>query len=101
MNLNSINVPFSAREKQIVDLLARGLSEKEIAYRLCISIHTVNNHLRNVRERNGLSKNTEVVLLYIAYRNKKPFSLRRLKDVGVTAILVMLNICTVSNVGNL
>lgn len=100
MYINNKNVPFSAREEQIVDLLARGLSEKEIAYQLCISIHTVNNHLRNVRERNGLSKNTEVVLLYIAYRNKKPFSLRRLKDIGVTAILVLLNVCPISNAGH-
>lgn len=70
---NSVKTPFSTSELRAVELLAQGYTEKEIAEKLCISPHTVNNHLRNVRERNSLRNDKEVVLLYIAHLNKKHF----------------------------
>lgn len=36
------------REKEIIKCIARGLSNKEIADRLCISVHTVTTHRRNI-----------------------------------------------------
>lgn len=36
------------REKEIVGCVARGLSNKEIADELCISVHTVTTHRRNI-----------------------------------------------------
>ena len=39
---------LSKREIEIAQLVATGASNKEIAYRLCISIKTVNNTLTNV-----------------------------------------------------
>lgn len=36
------------REKEIVACIARGMSNKEIADRLCISVHTVTTHRRNI-----------------------------------------------------
>lgn len=39
---------LSAREQQIVSLVARGISNKEIADRLCISVHTATTHRRNI-----------------------------------------------------
>ena len=36
------------REKEIVCHIARGLSNKEIADRMCISVHTVTTHRRNI-----------------------------------------------------
>lgn len=36
------------REKEIIACVARGLSNKEIADRLCISVHTVSTHRRNI-----------------------------------------------------
>lgn len=67
--------------------LARGLSEKEIADRLNISTYTAKNHLRNVRERFGLSKNTELLMLYICHVLGKDFSLWRLRNLGVDMLL--------------
>lgn len=87
---------FSARESEIADLLARGLSEKEIAAKLFISPATVNNHTQNIREKFGLSKNSEIILVYIATKNKKPFNLRTIKELGITTILIMLNVCDIS-----
>lgn len=42
------NAALSEREKQIVCMIAQGLSNKEIADRLCLSIHTVTTHRRNI-----------------------------------------------------
>ena len=36
------------REKEIIACIARGMSNKEIAGRLCISVHTVATHRRNI-----------------------------------------------------
>lgn len=90
---NSVKTSFTNREREIADLLARGFSEKEIAAKLNISAATVNNHTRNIRDKFGLSKNSEIVLLYIADRNKKPFNLRNIREYGISIILVLINIC--------
>lgn len=84
---------MSRREKEIAELLARGMSEKEIAEKLFISPATVNNHTRNIREKFGLNKNSEIILLYIAQRNNKKFSIANIREFGISVILVMLNIC--------
>lgn len=91
--VNSVNTPFSTAELKVVELLSRGHSEKEIADKLCISPNTVNNHLRNVREKNGLSKNSEVILLYISSITKRKFDLKEIRKYGISIILVMINVC--------
>lgn len=90
---NSTKVPFSPAEHQVVEQLSRGLSEKEIAENLHLSIHTVKNHLRNIRERNHIQKNTEVILLYATTLSKKMVSLREVKTLGLSILFVLLNIC--------
>lgn len=95
---NSVNAPFSIAELKVADLLAKGYSEKEIADRLNVSPNTINNHTRNIREKNGLSKNTEIVLLYIAYLNKRKFSLKNIREYGLSTILILLNVCDVSSI---
>ena len=39
---------LSAREKEILEFMVQGLIKKEIADRLGLSYHTVDNHLRNI-----------------------------------------------------
>lgn len=39
---------LSLREKEIIICIAHGMSNKEIADRLCISVHTVTTHRRNI-----------------------------------------------------
>ena len=39
---------LTAREQEILGLVAQGLGDKEIAARLTISLHTVKSHLRNI-----------------------------------------------------
>lgn len=90
---NSVKTLFTGREHQIADLLARGLSEKEIADELCISPATVNNHTRNMRDKFHVNKNTELILAYIADVNHKKFSLHEIRKFGVSIILILINIC--------
>jgi DNA-binding NarL/FixJ family response regulator len=51
---------LTARELQVVDLLGEGLSNKAIAQRLHIAIHTVKSHVHNVLEKLALKTRLEV-----------------------------------------
>lgn len=90
---NDKKMPFSPAELAVVEQLARGYSEKEIADRLNLSYHTVNNHLRNIRDRHELQKNTEIIILYAASLSKKKVSIKEVKELGLSILFVILNIC--------
>lgn len=53
-------VPLTAREREIVLLVADGLSTKEVAERLFLSARTVSNHLQNAYTKLGISKRSEL-----------------------------------------
>lgn len=53
-------VRLTNRERQVVDLLAEGLSNKEIAARMHIAVHTVKSHVHNVLEKLALHSRLEV-----------------------------------------
>ncbi|MGL5859436.1 MAG: response regulator [Angustibacter sp.] len=44
---------LSEREQQIVQLVARGETDQEIASQLCISVSTVRSHLDRIRDKTG------------------------------------------------
>jgi len=53
-------VRLTKRERQVIDLLGEGLSNKAIAVRLHIAIHTVKSHVHNVVEKLALHSRLEV-----------------------------------------
>ena len=53
-NQSEENYELSEREREVLILVAQGLSSKEIADRLCISIHTVNSHRKNLTRKTGI-----------------------------------------------
>jgi DNA-binding NarL/FixJ family response regulator len=53
-------VPLSEREREIATLAADGLSSKDIADRLYLSVRTVNNHLQNAYSKLGVSSRAEL-----------------------------------------
>jgi DNA-binding NarL/FixJ family response regulator len=50
------------RERQVYQLLAEGNSNKEIAYRLNLSLHTVETHRWRIMEKLNLHSTAELVL---------------------------------------
>ena len=54
---------LSEREREILDLLAQGLSNKLIASKLYLSVRTVEGHLANIYLRLGVHSRTEAMLV--------------------------------------
>lgn len=46
--LSTMEATLSEREREILQMISQGLLSKEIADKLSISIHTVNNHRKNI-----------------------------------------------------
>ena len=59
----AVDLGISARETEIVELIVKGLSNKEIADKLCISVDTVKNHSYNSHKK--LSVQNRVQLSYL------------------------------------
>jgi len=51
---------LTSREREVIDLLGEGLSNKEIASRLHIAVHTVKSHVHNVLGKLALHSRLEV-----------------------------------------
>lgn len=56
------------REREILDLLAQGLSNKAIASQLYLSVRTVEGHLANIYSRLGVHSRTEAMLIAVKVR---------------------------------
>ncbi|MCX6048218.1 MAG: response regulator transcription factor [Chloroflexi bacterium] len=57
------STPLSSREMQILGLVTRGTSNKEIARELNISRQTVKNHINNLFHKLGVADRTQAALL--------------------------------------
>jgi NarL family two-component system response regulator YdfI len=53
---------LTSREREVLELLAEGLSNKEIAWRMKISEHTVKFHVASIFAKLGVSTRTEAVI---------------------------------------
>ena len=59
---------LSDREKQVVQLVAQGLGNREIGQKLSISEQTVKNHLHNIFDKLGVFDRLELALYAIHHR---------------------------------
>jgi len=57
---------LTPREREVLRLIARGLSAKEIGLRLCMSKHTAEFHVQRVRARFGAGNAVELVVKCLA-----------------------------------
>ena len=57
----SLVEPLTAREMEVIQLMAQGLANKQIALSLGISEHTVKFHLSSLYAKLGISSRTEAV----------------------------------------
>lgn len=55
---------FSVRETQVLDLLQRGLTNKEIGQDLGISAHTVRDHISRMLVRHDLPERAALAVLH-------------------------------------
>jgi len=63
-------VRMTKRERQITDLIAEGMSNKEIAQRLNIAIYTVKSHVHNILEK--LALHTRLQIAARAHKGDAP-----------------------------
>ena len=63
--------PLTARQREVADLIAQGLTNRQIAERLVVSPHTVERHVEHVLNRLGLTSRTQVAL-WAAGRGQRP-----------------------------
>jgi DNA-binding NarL/FixJ family response regulator len=54
------DVRMTRREREVIELIGEGLSNKEIAKRLNIASHTVKSHVRNVMEKLALHSRLQI-----------------------------------------
>jgi hypothetical protein len=52
---------FSKREFEIITLIASGFESEQIAEKLFLSVHTVNTHRRNILEKSGKSRMSDLI----------------------------------------
>ena len=59
----SSNVHLTKKEFEIIQLIAQGLTTKDIATKEFLSIHTINTHRKNILKKLGI-KNTSELIMY-------------------------------------
>lgn len=59
---------LSEREREIVKWVALGLSNKEIADRLCLSFHTVTTHRRNISEKLNIHSTAALTIFALVHK---------------------------------
>jgi DNA-binding NarL/FixJ family response regulator len=63
---------LAARETEVANLVAEGLSNREVALKLGISEHTVSNYLFRVYNKLGISGRVDLVLYILKRRDQQP-----------------------------
>ena len=63
MSLNS-NAILSDRERQVLHLIADGYTDAEISRQLCISVNTVQNHVKSILRKLEARNRTHATTIY-------------------------------------
>jgi DNA-binding NarL/FixJ family response regulator len=58
---------LTAREEQVVALVADGLSNREVAHELGLSVHTIKKYLFHIFDKLGISSRVELVLYAVSH----------------------------------
>lgn len=67
-NVSCEGLIVTEREADVIRYIAEGLSNKQIADKLCLSTHTVNTHRKNIMSKLGVN-NTAGIVMYAVKNN--------------------------------
>ena len=70
MKKNSATDIFTQREKEVLEVLIKGKSNKEIADKLTITSHTVKAHIASIYEKLNVSNRVQATVKYLQLINK-------------------------------
>ena len=71
LNIDMLSERLTTREMDVLNLLVQGCSNREIADRLFISIHTVKNHITNIFQKIGVNDRSQLIALVYQLNNRK------------------------------
>ncbi|BDG34431.1 helix-turn-helix transcriptional regulator [Saccharococcus caldoxylosilyticus] len=71
LNIDMLAEHLTAREMDVLHLLVQGCSNREIADRLFISIHTVKNHITNIFQKIGVNDRSQLIALVYQLNHRK------------------------------
>lgn len=88
---------LSKREEEVLELIAWGAAQKEVAQRLGISTHTVDNTIRNIKIKVKRQKAAELSAYYFCTRFNISFDLsplaRGLASVTMAIMVMIIEFC--------
>ena len=61
----SMDPPLSRREREVLAIIARGRTNREVATQLNLSVHAVKFHLGSIYRKLGVANRTEAVVVFL------------------------------------
>lgn len=87
---------LTKREREVLELTAWGNSQKEIAYELDLKVRTIDTHLKNIKEKMGLQKATELECAWLIKQFHIPvIDIPERYRARIAAVLLALSLFTV------
>ena len=59
---------FTKREKEVCDLILEGLTNKEMAKKLIVSVHTIKAHKEKIYTKLNVHNNVQAAIKYYNYK---------------------------------
>lgn len=81
---------LTRREREIVELIAWGECKKEVASRCHIAVRTVENHVRNIYEKTGVTKVNELSAWYFCTHYNIPLTMSPLIRRAMAVVLLAI-----------
>lgn len=66
---------LSVRESEVIYELVQGYQKKEIADKMCLSVHTIDTHFKNVKSKTGAKNIADLVRMYILSHKDQFFAI--------------------------
>lgn len=83
-------VVLTKREREITELIAWGSCKKEVASRCHIAVRTVENHVRNIYEKTGVTKVNELSAWYFCTHYNIPLTMSPLIRRTMAVVLLAI-----------